>query len=271
MKLGVLINLTSPDVDEQFKNVRDFGFDYCQLCCWNMSLYTDEVAKNVKNACEKYGVTISTLWAGWSGPAIWNFYEGPLTLGLVPSDYRAMRMVELKNASDFAVKLGVDQIATHVGFLPETPNTECYTSLVCAIRDVATHCKNNGQRFLFETGQETPITLLRTIKDIGLDNLGVNLDPANLICYGKANPIDALDIFGEYVFDVHAKDSMFSVDGKALGKQTPVGEGKVNFPLFINKLKEVGYDSFLTIEREISGEQQQKDIIAAKKYLETLI
>ena len=37
------------------------------------------------------------------------------------------------------------------------------------------------------------------------------------------------------------------------------------------KLKELGYDGKLTIEREISGEQQLKDIIESKAYLETLI
>ena len=56
-----------------------------------------------------------------------------------------------------------------------------------------------------------------------------------------------------------------------LGREVKVGEGKVNFPVFVAKLKEVGYDGSLTIEREISGEQQRLDIIETKAYLETLI
>ena len=48
----------------------------------------------------------------------------------------------------------------------------------------------------------------------------------------------------------------------------PLGEGKVNFPAFIGKLKEIGYDGTLIIEREISGEQQIQDIIRAKNLLE---
>ena len=39
----------------------------------------------------------------------------------------------------------------------------------------------------------------------------------------------------------------------------------------VKKLKEVGYDGALTIEREISGEQQLKDILMAKELLESLI
>ena len=79
--------------------------------------------------------------------------------------------------------------------------------------------------------------------------MGINLDPANLILYGKSNPIDALDVFGEYVRDVHAKDGCYPTDGKNLGKEMPLGTGKVNFPAFIKKLKEIGYDKTLTIER----------------------
>ena len=44
--------------------------------------------------------------------------------------------------------------------------------------------------------KETPITLVRAIRDVGLDNVGVNFDAANLILYGKANPVDAVEILG---------------------------------------------------------------------------
>ena len=162
-------------------------------------------------------------------------------------------------------------MATHAGFLPETPNTEQYHGVVCALREVADRCKENGQYFIFETGQETPVTLRRTIEDIGTDNLGINLDPANLILYGKANPVDALDVFGEFVRDVHGKDGMYPTDGKNLGQEVPLGDGKVNFPALIKKLKEIGYDGPINIEREISGEKQIEDIKRAKAILEELV
>lgn len=271
MKLGVLVNLDSTEVDEKFKVVRELGFNYCQLCCWKQRLLTDEVAKAVLEACEKYQITISTFWCGWSGPSEWNFYEGPLTLGLVPSEYRSLRMEELKKGSNFAKKIGVKKMATHMGFLPENPYSKEYQEVVCAIRYVAMYCQQNGQYLLFETGQETPVTLRRTIEDVGTGNLGINLDPANLILYGKANPVDALDVFGEYVRDVHAKDGLYPTDGRNLGKETPLGQGKVNFPALIKRLKEVGYDGTLTIERKITAENRRQDIINAKKLLEELI
>lgn len=271
MELGVIIHLDNNNVEEKFEYVKSFGFHNCQLACWDRSLMTEENAKRVNDACKKYAIKISTFWCGWSGPCVWDFYEGPLTLGVVPAEYRFERIKELMHGSDFAKLLGVENIATHAGFLPEVPAGEQYAAIVAALKVVAERAKANGQYFLFETGQETPVTLRRTIEDIGGDNLGINLDPANLIMYGKANPIDALEVFGKYVRDVHAKDGCYPTDGRHLGCETPIGEGMVDFPRFIAKLKAVGYDGTLTIEREISGEQQVKDIKQSIKFLEELI
>jgi L-ribulose-5-phosphate 3-epimerase len=270
MKLGVLVIL-SEDVRNEFKKLREMEFSCCQLSCWDMNLYNDEIASKVRDAAKEFDIEITALWAGWTGNGIWDFQYGPSTLGLVPVTYRYTRIQELKMGSDFAKKIGVTDVITHVGFLPENPNTTEFTDVVCAIREVAEYCKNNGQYFLFETGQETPVTLRRTIEQVGTGNLGINLDPANLIMYGKANPVDALDVFGEYVRNIHGKDGRYPTDGMHLGIETPIGEGKVNYPDFISKLKEIGYNGPITIEREISGEEQIADIKKAKILLESLI
>ena len=39
----------------------------------------------------------------------------------------------------------------------------------------------------------------------------------------------------------------------------------------LKRLKETGFDGSLTIEREITGEQQIKDILETKEYLQKLI
>ncbi len=136
----------------------------------------------------------------------------------------------LMSGADFTAQIGVPDIITHVGFIPENPNEPEYRSLVSALRYLVQYCQGGGLHFLFETGQETPVTLLRTIEDIGLPNVGINLDPANLILYGKANPVDALDVFGKYVRGVHAKDGLYPTTEASLGQEVPLGHGKVNFP-----------------------------------------
>ncbi|MCX7795302.1 MAG: sugar phosphate isomerase/epimerase [bacterium] len=270
MKLGVVVSLAE-GVDASIKKVKDLALSTCQVVCWEPELFTRENARLLKESVEKFGVEITHLWVGWPGPRIWNFIEGPITLGLVPPEYRYIRLEALKKGSDFARLIGIENVVTHVGFIPENPNDPLYPGLVSVLREIVRYCKSNGQYFCFETGQETPTTLLRTIEDIGMDNIGVNLDPANLLMYGKANPVDALDIIGKFVRGVHAKDGEYPTGGRALGVEKPLGEGRVNYPLFISKLKACGYDGALTIEREISGEQQIKDILKAKEFLSRLI
>ena len=271
MEIGVVINLTAGGLEEKFKKAAENGFTVCQLIAWDMSILTEETAELIRALCQKYAVRVSTFWCGWTGGGIWNFIEGPETLGIVPLATQAPRVAELCHGSDFAKMIGAPQMATHLGFIPEVPSDPKYMPAVEAVRTIAARCKENGQLFIFETGQETPVTLLRLITDSGCDNLGINLDPANLILYGKANPVDALCVFGQYVRDVHAKDGRYPTNGRQLGVQTPLGEGQVNFPALVTGLRECGYDGTLIIEREISGPDQERDILAAKAMLEALI
>ncbi len=270
MKIGLVVRMEQ-NLDEAFEKVSKMGIKTCQLVCWDSTLYNQEKANEVIAAREKHGIEITAFWCGWGGPIVWDFISGPLTLGIVPEPYRYDRIRELKLGSDFAKMIGVKDVVTHLGFIPEVACSSEYNGVVCAVRDLANYMKNNEQNFLFETGQETPVTLRRLIEDVGTGNLGINLDPANLILYGKANPVDALDVFGQYVMGVHGKDGMYPTDGRLLGKEVRIGDGKANYPAFIAKLKELGYNGAITIEREIKGEQQIIDIEYAKKYLEQLI
>ena len=272
MKIGVCVVYSAmEDMDAKFKAVVDQGFDNCQLVWWNTTAWTDENADVINELVKKYGLTISAFWCGWDGPKAWNFYEGQKTLGLVPPEYREMRVKNLCDGADFAKKLGVENVVTHMGYIPENPYDPEYEPFCDAVRVVAEHLKANGQYLLFETGQETPVTMLRCFETVGTDNLGVNLDTANVILYGKANPVDALEVFGRYVRNLHAKDGCWPVNGHDLGHETAIGKGKVDFRGVISKLYELGYDSYVTIEREISGDEQVRDILAAKEYLGSLI
>ena len=272
MKIGTCVNFSSPEeIPAKLAVLKENGFDSCQLISWTPSVWTPENAEFLKKCLKQYGITVSAFWCGWNGPVIWNFYDGQLTLGLVPPEYRQMRIQNLCDGADFAHSLGISDVVTHMGFIPENPYDPNFHSFCVAVRTVAQHLKQNGQYLLFETGQETPVTLLRCFETVGMDNLGINLDTANLVLYGKANPVDALDVFGKYVRNLHAKDGRYPVNGHDLGEETRLGEGKVDFRALFSRLKELGYDSHVTIEREISGPQQLSDILDAKNYLQAII
>ncbi|MBN1876155.1 MAG: sugar phosphate isomerase/epimerase [Anaerolineae bacterium] len=270
LKLGVMAPLPHGP-EEELKRVHEFGLPTCQVVCWKPELFTDEMAERLVAASKRYEVEVTTIWTGYPGPAVWNFIEGPSTIGLVPPEYRAERVAALKKGADFAAKVGAPSITTHVGFIPESPSNPLYTGVLEALHEVINHCKALGIGFWFETGQETPVTLLRVIEDLNYEKVGVNLDPANLLLYGKANPVDALDVFGQYVRGVHAKDGEYPTNGRNLGVEKPLGAGRVNFPVLIPKLKSLGYTGALTIEREISGPQQVKDIQHAIGLLSALV
>jgi L-ribulose-5-phosphate 3-epimerase len=267
LRLGLIVWLQK-DPDALVRRVRDLGFPTCQVGFGAVDL---SLAAPLRAALERYGIEATSIVSTGPGREVYDFYEGPATIGLVPRATREARLKRLAETSDFAKRCGVAAVQAHCGFIPENPADPLYKETVDAIRTAAAYAKKNGQSFRCETGQETPITLRRAIEDVGLDNAGVNYDPANLILYGKADPVEGLDVVGRYTLGVHAKDGLYPVDPRKLGREVPIGQGKVNFPRFIEKLKQIGYRGPLTIEREISGERQIEDVRAAKAYLERLL
>ncbi len=274
MKIGTMVQFHDISLLEgKLKRLKEFGLSSCQLSCWEPKLFTQENAQYIKALMKEYGIEVSAFWCGWEGPRIWDFYDGQLTLGLVPAEYRTARVKNLCDGADFAKELGITDVVTHMGFIPENPNDPNFAPLCVAVRTVAEHLKKNNQYLLFETGQETPVTMLRCFEKVGTDNLGVNLDTANLILYGKANPVDALDVFGRYVRNIHAKDGLYPTNGRELGQETAIGKGKVDFRSLFAKLRELGYDSWVTIEREIEegSDAQTQDIRNSIVYLKQII
>ena len=267
LRLGLIIGI-GKDPDAAMAKVRDLGLPTSQVFVDEFEM--DLVGK-LRQALEKHQIEATSLVVGGPGKEVWDFYQGPLTIGLVPRETRAARIAHIKKASDFAKQCGIQAVQTHCGFIPENPNDPVYKETIVAMREVASYCKNNGQNFRYETGQETPVTLVRTIQDVGLDNQGVNFDLANLILYGKANPVDAIELLGPYVQGIHAKDGMWPTNPRELGKEVPIGKGKVDFPRIVDRLKQLNYQGAVTIEREISGPQQVADVREAKNYLEKLI
>lgn len=271
MALGLLIK-PGRGIDETIGRVKELGFSNCFLSLDDfLGKYSPALAQQMIDVLGKNGVVATTVEVVKPDPLKWNFLEGPSTIGIVPRVTRAARVDALKQTSDFAKLLGVGRVQTHCGFIPEDPADPLYEETVLTIRDLVKHCAANGQDFLMETGQETPTTMLRAIKDVDHPHLGVGLDTANLILYGKANPVDAVDIIGPYVRAMHAKDGRWPTDPSKLGEEVVIGQGLVNFKLVFEKLKRLGYTGAITIERETSGPQQMQDVKQEKVYLERIL
>jgi L-ribulose-5-phosphate 3-epimerase len=271
MAVGLLIQPANGP-EESIRRVHEMGMTNCFLSLDGyLGRYSNDLARQLRELLEKYSVVPTAAEVVGPGPLVWDFLRGPSTIGLVPPATRAARMAALKQTSDFAALLGIRQVQTHCGFLPEDPGDPLYPQAVNAIREVAQHCAGNGQMFLMETGQETPTTMSRAIQDVNQPNLGVGLDTANLILYGKANPVDAADIIGPHVRSIHAKDGRWPTDPMKLGDEVLIGTGLVDFKAVFTKLHRLGYAGTVTIEREISGPQQIADVKQEKVYLDRVL
>ena len=271
MALGLLISpFGAPEAT--IRRVHDLGFSNCFLSLDGyINGFTPELASQIRGLLTKYELIATTVEVVGPGPLVWNFMRGPSTIGLVPPKTRASRIDALRQVSDFAKLLGIPQVQTHCGFIPEDPADPLYPGAVEAIHTVAQHCEGNGQYFLMETGQETPTTMSRMIRDVAMPNLAVGLDTANLILYGKANPVDAVDILGPHIRSVHAKDGRWPTDPSKLGEEVLIGKGLVDFRAVFTKLHRLGYTGAITIERETSGPQQIEDVRQEKLYLERVL
>jgi len=268
LRLGLILGI-EPDPDAAMAKLQNLGIATCQV--YMEQSFDSSFASKLRQALDKANIEATALVVGGPGKEVWDFYNGPLTIGLVPRETRAARLAHLRAASDFAVRCNLPAVQTHCGFIPENPNDPLYKETISAMREIAEYCGRYHQNFRYETGQETPITLVRAIHDVGLDNQGVNFDLANLILYGKANPLDAIEILAPYIQGIHAKDGLWPTNPKELGEEVPIAKGKVDFPRIIHRLKEIHYGGAVTIEREISGPQQMEDVRAAKDYLQQLI
>ena len=271
MAVGLLISPYG-DPEAAIKRAHDMGFSNCFLSLDGyINKFTPDAAKQIGDLLAKYNVVATTVEVVGPQPLVWDFLKGPSTIGLVPPKLRAARIDALRQVSDFAKLLGITQVQTHCGFIPEDPADALYPGSVEAVKTVTQHCHGNGQYFLMETGQETPTTMSRMIHDVAMPNLGVGLDTANLILYGKANPVDAVDILGEHVRSVHAKDGKWPTDPNKLGEEVLIGKGLVDFKTVFTKLHKLGYTGAVTIERETSGPQQIEDVKNEKMYLQRIL
>lgn len=273
MKIGLLVDIKSGDYREPIRHAKELGFTSGQLVVWDMDFYTDENLAGLRQALAEEEFEVTAFWCGWSGPVVWKYPFNYQTLGLVPDWLRERRLEDLRRGALFAHKLGVSTVVTHLGFIPDDPFDHRYIAIVQALKLLCGELAERGQRFAVETGEELPITLGILINDVGLDNIGVNFDPANLLSSGRANPNDAMELLSRRIFGMHGKDAVPAKFGESGGRQTPIGEGRVDFRRLIDQLIEAGYDGDITIEHEMAGREAERDddIRNAKAYLEKIV
>lgn len=273
LPIGAFVRFNNDPV-KVFKRIKDAGFSHCQLAAPSDDyLYGKKskvMTRNLLNVLEENEITVTSVFMSFPGQN-WNLSDAPNSIGLVPETTRAERIARACRIGNWAKELGVNELAAHVGFVPEDRNCELYKKFIDAMRVLVLFLQSNDQTFTFETGQETVAVLSNIIEDIGTDNLGINFDPANLLLYDRDEPSYLVEKLGKYVVHIHCKDGVRPQQKGTLGKETRLGEGDVGFESLLRNLYAIGFRGPLTIEREAtSGEQQDKDILFAKDVIERI-
>lgn len=190
-----------------------------------------------------------------------------------------------KRVVDLALDLETNIVTTHIGIVPENPNTDRFKIMQEACRELAEYADSVGAHFAVETGPETAETLKTFLDSLESRGVAVNLDPANLVMVTGDDPVKAVYTLRNYIVHTHAKDGIKLYDKspeviygyiedelreQSAFKEVPLGTGSVDFPRYLAALDDIGYKGFLTIEREV-GENPAKDIETAVDFLKNII
>lgn len=190
-----------------------------------------------------------------------------------------------KRVMDLACDLETNIVTTHIGVVPTEPSHPRYAVMQEACGILSEYADSLQAHFAIETGPETASVLRPFLDGLHSKGVAVNLDPANLVMVTGDDPVQAVHTLGDYIVHTHAKDGRKLLDknpeviyglveeeiqsGQAF-IELPLGEGDVPFREYLKALEEIGYDGYLTIEREV-GENPETDIRTAAEYLRSFM
>lgn len=270
MPIGVFASI-GEGLGAGLDRVRQMGVPTVQVPSPAPHLLTEKHAQGVKKEFKEAAIEITLVFCGYPGESYGTIQAVRDTVGLVPLSTRDERIDYTRRIADFASALGAPGIGVHAGFITEDWKSPDFDELAHIVKGICDYCSAMHLGVHLETGQETADTLLQFLEAVDRPNIAVNFDPANMILYGSGKPIEALRKVGRYVRSCHCKDARWSKSpGQEWGVEVPLGEGDVGIEAFLSTLIELGYEGPLTIEREISGEQQARDIKKAVALLQSL-
>lgn len=229
------------------------------------------------DAVKSHGLTISALC-------------GDLGHGFSHKEQNPELIEKSRRILEMAKELETDVVTTHIGVVPTDASCEKYQVMQDACGKLAAYADELDAHFAIETGPETAATLKGFLDGLHSTGVAVNLDPANFVMVTGDDPVQAVYTLQDYIVHTHAKDGVKLLDGDPLViygeaadttiedsireakyfEELPLGEGNVDFPAYLKALDDIGYQGFLTIERE-AGEDPVADILKAADFLRGLI
>ncbi len=276
MKIGVITDCFKKNLEESIYTAKKLGFNGVQIYAtsgeFSPEVLTKEKKAFYKKLLKDNDLCVSAICGDLGGYGFQIAEDNPI------------KIEKTKKIIDLAKEFGASVVTTHIGVIPSDKTEPRYKIMLDALTECGKYAKTKGVTLAIETGPEMAVVLYDFLFDVG-EGVGVNLDPANFVMVTGQDPITAVYMLKEYIVHTHVKDGKmlkktdpeiiydcFAVGGiESLNVadffiETPVGDGDVHFEEYFKALKNIGYDGYLTIERE-TGENPEADIIKARDYI----
>jgi sugar phosphate isomerase/epimerase len=148
--------------------------------------------------------------------------------------------------------------------------------------NLADHAKANGVKIALENYFATLLQGLDhfriAFESVPNETLGLNFDPSHLF-WQQIDYLEAVHMFGKRIHHTHAKDTevlnfklrKVGVLDEGWWRYRIPGRGGIDWKAYVTALKEVGYDSVLSIEHEDPFFGPEAGFLDGKRFLESII
>lgn len=274
--IGAMLDSFRMSVPDALKKAASIGAQGVQIYATRGEMSPEKLVgekrRELLDMVKSNGLTISALC-------------GDLGRGFGNADINPELIEKSKRILDMAKELETNVVTTHIGVVPEDPSHERYKVMQEACFELSRYADSIDAHFAIETGPERAATLKSFLDALGSTGVAVNLDPANLVMVTGDDPVQAVYTLKDYIVHTHAKDGkkLFDKDPEVIYGiiedeiqagtsfiEVPLGEGSVDFPNYLKALNDIGYQGFLTIEREV-GDNPVADIQRAVQFLKERI
>ncbi len=280
MKIGIISDSFRLDLRQGLKRAAELGANGVQIYAVSGEMAPENLTAqqriDLKNYIKDLGIEVSALCGDMGGSAFTN-----------PAD-NVWKVERSCRIMDLALDMDCSVVTTHIGVVPSDPNHPVYAIMQDACRKMGEYGDKVGCKFAIETGPEKSTILRPFLDSLGCKSMCINLDPANLIMVAGDDPVQAVYNLAPYIVHTHAKDGKMlyyknpeaiydahfegpkSVETAQSYIELPLGEGGVDWDKYLQALRDIGYDGYLTIEREV-GDDPAKDIAMAVDFLKARI
>ena len=278
--IGVLLESFKTDAKTSLESAVEVGASAVQVSLtggmYDFETMTKDEKVNLVNMVKANGLTISAVCG--------DFICGNKEYSFSDKKNRAVIVDKSKRILDIAKEIGTNIVTTHIGIVPSDANCEKYKVVQETCNELASYAASMDSYFAIETGPEIAVTLKAFLDSLSSKGVAVNLDPANFVMVTGDDPVQAVYTLKDYIVHTHAKDGRrllierpeivygeieAEIQNARYFTELPLGEGDVDFKNYLKALDEIGYQGYLTIEREVGG-NPKGDIVTAVNFLNAI-